>query len=130
MGKAKARRSSITFSPANVAPLVAWLGSDDAKDVHGEVFRVGLGSSVADAGLALASGRITQEGDLGSGRARRQVKEELAKGVTKKESMATVLAGGSKAAWQTQAPIAERGPARSALYAPFCSSALPTPPGA
>src|SRR5579863_7818588 len=32
------------FDPAHVAPLVAWLGSDDAKDVHGEVFRVGLGS--------------------------------------------------------------------------------------
>src|ERR1700752_1509497 len=31
------------FSPAHIAPLVAWLGSDDAKDVHGEVFRVGLG---------------------------------------------------------------------------------------
>src|SRR5271169_943405 len=31
------------FGPANVAPLVAWLGSDDAKDVHGEVFRVGMG---------------------------------------------------------------------------------------
>src|ERR1700746_1843722 len=31
------------FSPAHVAPLVAWLGSDDAKDVHGEVFRVGVG---------------------------------------------------------------------------------------
>jgi NAD(P)-dependent dehydrogenase (short-subunit alcohol dehydrogenase family) len=32
------------FGPANVAPLVAWLGSDDAKDVHGEAFRVGMGS--------------------------------------------------------------------------------------
>jgi len=33
------------FDPANIAPLVAWLASDDAKDVHGMVFRVG-GSSV------------------------------------------------------------------------------------
>ncbi len=32
------------FSPAHVAPLVAWLASDDAKDVHGEVFRVGMGT--------------------------------------------------------------------------------------
>src|SRR6266581_1186460 len=32
------------FSPANIAPVVAWLASDDAKDVHGEVFRVGAGT--------------------------------------------------------------------------------------
>ena len=32
------------FTPAHVAPLVAWLASDDAKDVHGEVFRVGMGT--------------------------------------------------------------------------------------
>ena len=29
------------FDPANVAPLVVWLASDDAADVHGQVFRVG-----------------------------------------------------------------------------------------
>src|SRR4030095_15863589 len=29
------------FNPANVAPLVAWLASDDAGDVHGEGVRVG-----------------------------------------------------------------------------------------
>ena len=32
------------FNPRNVAPLVAWLGSEDAKDTHGEVFRVGGGT--------------------------------------------------------------------------------------
>src|SRR5262245_26701040 len=26
------------FNPRNIAPLVCWLASDDAKDVHGEVF--------------------------------------------------------------------------------------------
>ena len=29
------------FDPANIAPLVAWLASDEAADVNGHVFRVG-----------------------------------------------------------------------------------------
>ena len=29
------------FAPANIAPIVVWLASDDAKDVHGQIFRVG-----------------------------------------------------------------------------------------
>src|ERR1041384_4762929 len=29
------------WEPGNIAPLVVWLASDDAKDVHGRVFRVG-----------------------------------------------------------------------------------------
>src|SRR6266581_4417457 len=32
------------FAPQHISPLVAWLASDDAKDVHGEVFRVGAGT--------------------------------------------------------------------------------------
>ena len=32
------------WGPQNVAPLVTWLASDDAADVHGEVFRVGGGT--------------------------------------------------------------------------------------
>src|SRR5690348_1543983 len=32
------------FAPQHISPLVAWLASDDAADVHGEVFRVGAGS--------------------------------------------------------------------------------------
>lgn len=43
MGTAKAGEWD-AFTPAHVAPLVAWLGSDDAKDVHGEIFRVGMGT--------------------------------------------------------------------------------------
>src|SRR6202011_6115037 len=51
------------FSPAHVAPLVAWLGSDDAKDVHGEVFRVGLGTLWLMKGWH-SVGKITQTGPL------------------------------------------------------------------
>ena len=83
------------FSPAHVAPLVAWLGSDDAKDVHGEVFRVGMGRvwlmrgwhSVAQ--IAAAPGTFFEPAALGA-----QLKEELAKGLTKKESMAEVMSAG------------------------------------
>jgi NAD(P)-dependent dehydrogenase (short-subunit alcohol dehydrogenase family) len=81
------------FSPAHVAPLVAWLGSDDAKDVHGEVFRVGLGTLWLMKGWH-SVGKITQTGplkfwdpaELGA-----RVKEELAKGITKKETLAEVM---------------------------------------
>lgn len=84
------------FSPAHVAPLVAWLGSDDAKDVHGEVFRVGLGSVWMMKGWHSAA-KVSQSGplkfwdpaELGA-----KVKEQLARGVTKKEGLAEVLAGG------------------------------------
>jgi NAD(P)-dependent dehydrogenase (short-subunit alcohol dehydrogenase family) len=81
------------FGPANVAPLVAWLGSDDAKDVHGEVFRVGMGSVWLMKGWH-SVGRVTKKGtvwdaaELGA-----KLKEELAKGATKKESMAEVMSG-------------------------------------
>lgn len=83
------------FSPAHVAPLVAWLGSDDSKDVHGEVFRVGLGTVWLMSGWH-SVGKITQTGplkfwdpaELGA-----RVKEELAKGITKKETMAEVMSG-------------------------------------
>jgi NAD(P)-dependent dehydrogenase (short-subunit alcohol dehydrogenase family) len=81
------------FSPAHVAPLVAWLGSDDAKDVHGEVFRVGLGTLWLMKGWH-SVGKITQTGplkfwdpaELGA-----RVKQELAKGITKKETLAEVM---------------------------------------
>jgi NAD(P)-dependent dehydrogenase (short-subunit alcohol dehydrogenase family) len=83
------------FSPAHVAPLVAWLGSDDAKDVHGEVFRVGMGRvwlmrgwhSVAQ--VAAAPGSFWDPAALGA-----RLKEELARGITKKESMAEVMSAG------------------------------------
>jgi NAD(P)-dependent dehydrogenase (short-subunit alcohol dehydrogenase family) len=83
------------FSPAHVPPLVTWLGSDDAKDVHGEVFRVGLGTvwlmrGWHTAGKVLQSGplKFWEPGELGA-----RVKEELGKGVTKKESLGEVMSG-------------------------------------
>ncbi len=83
------------FTPAHVAPLIAWLSSDDAKDVHGEVFRVGLGTVWLMQGwhsVAKVSkkGSMWDPAELGA-----KLKEELGKGVTKKESMGSVMAANS-----------------------------------
>src|ERR1700680_3396067 len=51
------------FSPANVAPLVAWLASEDAKDVHGEVFRVGMGTVWLMKGWH-SVGKVSQRGSI------------------------------------------------------------------
>ena len=96
-------RNGRIYSPADpfaTAMLVdcvsiAWLGSDDAKDVHGEVFRVGMGTVWLMKGWHTAA-RVAQTGtlkfwdpaELGA-----QVKEQLAKGLTKKEGLAEVLTG-------------------------------------
>ncbi len=81
------------FSPRNVAPLVAWLASDDAKDVHGETFRVGGGTVWLMQGwhsVAKVQQHATWEAaDLGG-----RLKTELTKGLTRKESTADIFAGG------------------------------------
>ena len=81
------------WTPAHVAPLVAWLSSDDAKDVHGEVFRVGMGNvwlmkGWHTGGKVSKKGSMWEPAELGT-----KLKEELAKGVTKKESMGEVMGG-------------------------------------
>ncbi|MFZ1889598.1 MAG: SDR family oxidoreductase [Candidatus Binataceae bacterium] len=92
MGTAKAGEWD-AFTPAHVAPLVAWLGSDDAKDVHGEVFRVGMGTvwlmqGWHSVGKVAKKGSMWDPAELGT-----KLKEELAKGATKKENMGSVMAG-------------------------------------
>jgi NAD(P)-dependent dehydrogenase (short-subunit alcohol dehydrogenase family) len=92
-GMAKKEGEWDAFTPAHVAPLVAWLSSDDAKDCHGEVFRVGMGSVWLMRGWHTGA-KVTKKGsmwepaELGA-----KLKEELAKGVTKKESMGEVMGG-------------------------------------
>ena len=92
MGTAKAGEWD-AFTPAHVAPLVAWLGSDDAKDVHGEIFRVGMGTvwlmqGWHSVGKVAKKGSMWEPAELGA-----KLKEELAKGATKKENMGAVMAG-------------------------------------
>jgi NAD(P)-dependent dehydrogenase (short-subunit alcohol dehydrogenase family) len=82
------------FNPAHVAPVVVWLASDDAKDVHGEVFRAGMAKVWlmkgwhAVSSVAQAEGGVWDPVALGP-----RLKEELAKGLTRKESMGDVMAG-------------------------------------
>ena len=83
------------FGPQNIAPLVAWLASDDAAGVNGQVFRVG-GRSVWPMKGWHSATRIQNDkaatwdaGDLG-----KVIKAELAKGITKPESMGDVFSGG------------------------------------
>jgi NAD(P)-dependent dehydrogenase (short-subunit alcohol dehydrogenase family) len=92
MGQAKEGEFDV-FDPRNVAPLVAWLASDDAASVHGEVFRVGGGTVWLMQGwhsVAKVQQRaVWQPESLGG-----KLKAELAKGLTRKETMADVFAGG------------------------------------
>ena len=83
------------FNPANIAPLVAWLASDDASSCSGQVFRVGGRSVWPMVGWHSAT-RIKNEkpetwdaGALGA-----RIKEELAKGITKGENMMDIFSGG------------------------------------
>jgi len=93
MGQGTGEGEFDVFNPRNVAPLVAWLASDDAADVHGEVFRVGGGTVWAMQGwhsaVKLQQRGVWEPAELGA-----KLKVELAKGGTRKETMADVFAGG------------------------------------
>jgi len=80
------------FSPRNVAPLIAWLGSDDAKDVHGEVFRVGGGTVWLMSGWHTV-GKVSQRAAWEPAILGEKLKVELGKGITAKEDMSQILAG-------------------------------------
>jgi hypothetical protein len=83
------------FSPANIAPLVAWLASDDAAGCNGQVFRVG-GRSVWPMKGWHSATRIKneQEASWDAAALGTRIKEELAKGITRGENMADIFSGG------------------------------------
>ena len=79
------------FDPRNIAPLVAWLGSDDAKDVHGEVFRVGGGTVWLMQGWH-SVGKVSQRATWEPAALGGKLKAELAKGITAKENIGAIMA--------------------------------------
>jgi NAD(P)-dependent dehydrogenase (short-subunit alcohol dehydrogenase family) len=91
MGKEEEGKFDV-FNPRNIAPLVAWLGSDDAKDVHGEVFRVGGGAVWLLQGWHTV-GQVVQKATWEPAALGEKLKAELAKGITAKENIGNVLAG-------------------------------------
>jgi NAD(P)-dependent dehydrogenase (short-subunit alcohol dehydrogenase family) len=79
------------FDPANIAPLVVWLASDDAKDVHGMVFRVGGRSVWVMQGWHSAA-QIKAAAKWDVAELGKALKPELSK--VKKETTNDVFAGG------------------------------------
>jgi NAD(P)-dependent dehydrogenase (short-subunit alcohol dehydrogenase family) len=79
------------FDPANIAPLVVWLASEDAKDVHGYVFRVG-GRSVWIMQSWHSVAQVRGEGKWDPLALGKALKPELGK--VKKETTNDVFAGG------------------------------------
>jgi hypothetical protein len=80
-----------TFGPQNIAPLIAWLCSDDAKDTHGQVFRVG-GRTVWLVAPWKTAATLKGEGTWKPAELGEKIKAELAKGITKREDMMDVFA--------------------------------------
>jgi len=82
------------FNPANIAPLVAFLASDEAAEVNGQVFRVG-GATVWPMKGWHSAARINNNKKTWDPSALgKRIKEELSKGITKPETMGDVFAMG------------------------------------
>jgi NAD(P)-dependent dehydrogenase (short-subunit alcohol dehydrogenase family) len=83
------------WGPQNIAPLVAWLASDDAAGCNGQVFRVGGRTVWPMKGWHSAAKIQNPKKEAWDAAALGEVlKEELAKGITKPETMADIFSGG------------------------------------
>ncbi|HVM97138.1 MAG TPA: SDR family oxidoreductase [Candidatus Acidoferrales bacterium] len=78
------------FAPQHISPLIAWLASDDAKDVHGEVFRVGAGTVWLMQGWH-SVGKVSKKAVWNAAELGTALKAELGKGATAKEDMTSLL---------------------------------------
>jgi NAD(P)-dependent dehydrogenase (short-subunit alcohol dehydrogenase family) len=91
MGKKIEEGKFDVFDPRNIAPLVAWLSSDDAAGVHGEVFRVGGGTVWLMQGWH-SVGKVSQRAVWEPAALGDKLKTELAKGLTAKENISAIFA--------------------------------------
>ena len=91
MGKKVEEGKFDVFDPRNIAPLVAWLASEDAANVHGEVFRVGGGTVWLMQGWH-SVGKVSQKATWEPAALGDKLKAELAKGLTAKENISAVMA--------------------------------------
>ncbi|MBX3023867.1 SDR family NAD(P)-dependent oxidoreductase [bacterium] len=91
MGKQVEEGKFDVFDPRNIAPLVAWLASDDAANVHGEVFRVGGGTVWLMQGWH-SVGKVSQRATWEPAALGDKLKAELAKGLTAKENIGAIMA--------------------------------------
>jgi hypothetical protein len=91
MGKKIEEGKFDVFDPRNIAPLVAWLSSDDAAKVHGEVFRVGGGTVWLMQGWH-SVGKVSQRALWEPAALGDKLKAELAKGLTAKENISAIFA--------------------------------------
>ncbi|HSQ01416.1 MAG TPA: SDR family oxidoreductase [Candidatus Dormibacteraeota bacterium] len=91
MGKKVEEGKFDVFDPRNIAPLIAWLASDDAANVHGEVFRVGGGTVWLMQGWH-SVGKVSQRAVWEPAALGDRLKAELAKGITAKENIGAIMA--------------------------------------
>ena len=91
MGAPEDEEKFDVFNPRNIAPLVAWLSSDDATNVHGEIFRVGGGIVWLMQGWH-SVGKVAQKATWEPAALGEKLKAELAKGGTAKEDIGAILA--------------------------------------
>jgi NAD(P)-dependent dehydrogenase (short-subunit alcohol dehydrogenase family) len=91
MGKKVEEGKFDVFDPRNIAPLIAWLASDDAANVHGEVFRVGGGTVWLMQGWH-SVGKVSQKAVWEPAALGDKLKAELAKGLTAKENIGAIMA--------------------------------------
>ncbi len=93
-GEVKAGEFDV-WGPQNISPRVAWLSSDDAAGCNGQVFRVG-GRTVWPMKGWHSATRVQNEkpATWDAAALGKKIKEALATGVTKPETMNDIFAGG------------------------------------
>ena len=85
------------LGPQNVSPVVVYLASEEAGDIHGEVFRVGGGNVWIVRGWSSAK-RISKAGEWDLDELGKKIKDDLLAGLPPKEDMVTVFSEISKMA--------------------------------